>query len=146
MKDKFDPGYLRHAGTCQASALHLLALLALTVLAGCSTPKAGSALVHPSDFVRQRYSFIADGQTTREEVLLRLGIPSAKFEGERILTYQLVMDKSGGWYLHMPVRDKETGMRVWADNTCSLVFSFNAIGVLERHSLVLPNSFKEPNI
>jgi hypothetical protein len=47
-------------------------------------------------------AFLQVGETRREAVILRLGIPSASFENDRILTYRLGAAKEGGvksnWY------------------------------------------------
>jgi hypothetical protein len=71
--------------------------MSLIILAtGCATPK-----VQPADpqllFKSDLLSFLGDGVTTREEVVLKLGIPSAQIEGEKILMYQLKVDEDGKW-------------------------------------------------
>ncbi len=38
-------------------------------------------------------SYLEDGRTTKQQVLLRLGLPSAQFERERILTYRMKLSK-----------------------------------------------------
>ena len=72
-------------------------------------------------------SFIRDGATTREEVLLKLGTPSAEFEGQRILTYEIRIDKKGEAHLIPPLR-----YRLYHN----LVLVFGPDAVLEKHSLV----------
>ncbi|NWJ40933.1 MAG: hypothetical protein HXX12_08170 [Geothrix sp.] len=77
---------------------------------------------------------IQDGRTTRQEVLLRLGTPSAAFEGGRILTYDFVVDLSGEW--------RRVGTSVLSDwsyalpRTTTLVLVFGPEDRLVRHSLV----------
>src|SRR3972149_3560063 len=58
------------------------ALLGLLLLTGCATapPLKGRA---------DLLDFLTDGKTTREEVALKLGQPSGKFERENIVTYRL---------------------------------------------------------
>ena len=73
--------------------------------------------------------FIATGQTTRTDVLLRLGIPSASFENERILTYRIGGDSSKGFF----VRD---AAGTWYETSYSLVLVFDSNSVLENQSLV----------
>jgi len=60
----------------------ILAVLILTLtLVGCVTgPSKGRA---------DLLNFLADNQTTKEEVILNLGQPSGRFESEKILTYRL---------------------------------------------------------
>ena len=72
--------------------LQLLALfMPLVFLIGCATPPESKASVDLLDF-------LVDGQTSRTEVLLKLGEPSAKFETEKILTYQLAVKPKTGAY------------------------------------------------
>ena len=80
--------------------------------------------------------FIQDGITTREEVELELGTPSAKFEDEKILTYQLRVDQAGNWDLVYPQTSQPFGFRVWREGTYSLVLVFGGDGVLRKYSLV----------
>ena len=110
-------------------------LVLITILTSCATPHVQSSdaqLLFKSELL----GFIQDGITTREEVMLKLGIPSAQFEGEIILTYQLRVDKSGNWHLVAPQISKITGFREWREETCSLVLVFDDDGVLRKHSLV----------
>jgi hypothetical protein len=122
---------------CQHRGSHLfvLALAILVVATGCATPR-----VQPADpqllFKSELLAFIQDGVTTREEVFLKLGMPSAQFEGEKILTYQLRVDKDGTWHLTAPQVTATTGFRQWLPGTCSLVLVFGSNGVLRKHSLV----------
>ena len=111
--------------------------MSLIILAtGCATPK-----VQPADpqllFKSDLLSFLGDGVTTREEVVLKLGIPSAQIEGEKILMYQLKVDEDGKWRLVAPRWNLGTGLRAWSEGTCSLVLVFGENGVLQKHSLVM---------
>ena len=73
-------------------------------------------------------TFIEDGQTTREQVFLTLGEPSATYEDGRILTFRLARD-DGGYFLV----EKAPGFR---SVKYSLVLAFDDAGLLRRHSLV----------
>jgi hypothetical protein len=125
----------------EAKALNLIRGMALglvcTLLAtGCATPKVQPAdpqLVFKSDLL----GFLQDGVTTREEVVLALGIPSAQIEGEKILMYQLKADENGKWHLIAPRWNVNTNLRTWSEGTCSVVLVFGANGVLHKHSLVM---------
>jgi len=111
-------------------------VLACALLAtGCATLKVQPAdpqLVFKSDLL----GFLQDGVTTRDEVVLKLGIPSAQIEGEKILMYQLRADENGKWHLVAPRWNVNTGLRTWSEGTCSLVLVFGEKGVLQKHSLV----------
>lgn len=127
--------------TCPASSIIkvfrlCVIMLFVTTVLGCATPQIQTAdplLLLKSELL----AFIADGSTTREEVLLRLGIPSSQFEGEKILLYQLRSGQDGKWHLVAPEINAHTGLRQWREGTGSLVLIFNAAGVLRKHSLVL---------
>ena len=73
--------------------------------------------------------FMSIGQTTRTEVLLHLGKPSASFENEHILTYRIGGDSVDGYF----VRDAAGS---WYETNYSLVLVFDPGGVLETRSLV----------
>jgi len=111
-------------------------LILLGVLAGCATPKVQplpAEQVIRSDLL----SFIQDGVTTREEVLLKLGTPSAQFEGQRILTYQIRIDKDGVAHVFWPRRSElNPALTNWEQDIHSLVLVFGPNGMLEKHSLV----------
>jgi len=110
-------------------------LALIIVVASCATPHiqtTDTQLLFKSDLL----GFIRDGVTTREEVALKLGIPSAQFEGEKILMYQLRLDRKGKWHLVSPQINKYKGFREWREGTCSLVLVFGGDGVLQKHSLV----------
>ena len=81
--------------------------------------------------------FLADGKTTRQQVLTKLGQPSGKFEAERILTYQLAaIPKSGAYY----VVERRTHPSGWPNPAkYSLVLVFDDHGVLQKHSKVEVN-------
>lgn len=114
----------------------IIAAISLIILTtGCATPK-----VQPADpqllFKSDLLYFLQDEATTREEVVLKLGIPSAQIEGEKILMYQLRADKDGKWHLIAPRWNATTGLRAWSEGTMSLVLVFGENGVLRKHSLV----------
>lgn len=102
-----------------AASLVLMGLL----VPGCVTPNAFHA--DP-----QLLEFIADGQTAKETVVLKLGQPSATLESEKYLTYRLGYDKKRGYFL------MERAPVGWLGVKYNLVLVFDAQGVLARHSLV----------
>lgn len=81
-----------------------------------------------------RLSFLKDGQTTREDVLLRLGTPNAHFEGDRLLTYAFWKSSKGVWIRRG--RSPAPGS-AYTQPTDNLVLLFDARGILVRHSLVV---------
>ena len=102
----------------------LAATLIIAFVAGCATPAIPGAS-------RELLKFIEIGHTTREEVLLKLGQPSAAFEQEKILTYRVGEDLKQGYYLVSP-----KAVLPWQAVRYSLVLVFDANGVLQRQNLV----------
>lgn len=116
-----------------------IALLLATALAGlaCATPHLQMA--DPATLLEGPLAFLADGVTTRVDVILALGEPSARFEADRILTYALTADREGRWRIAAsPQSYPGAVFREWPSGTGSLVLVFDAGGVLERHSFVVP--------
>jgi hypothetical protein len=75
--------------------------------------------------VEERWlGFLHSGQTTREDVITRLGIPSASFENDRILTYRLSASEAG-------VSSRWFG-------SFHLVLVFDERGRLAEHTLLQP--------
>ena len=96
------------------------AALLVFVLAACSTPPVGH---------KDLLDFLSDGLTRREDVLLKLGEPSARFEESRIVTYRLGKDDGGYFPAGGPRSD-------WSAAPYSLVLVFDSNGILTRHSVV----------
>lgn len=97
--------------------------LGLALLLGCSTVPMGRG---------DLLDFLEDGVTTRDEVMLRLGDPTAVYEAERIVTYRLTQDQ-GGWVLLGRGRG-------WYGVVANLVVVFDERNVLERHAIVQVHS------
>jgi hypothetical protein len=101
---------------------------------GCA---ARSTPAQVADVERLQLAFVRDGVTTREEVLLRLGVPSAQFEGERILTYRLGLDAKGALGPMSPqVAAEDRRFAVWTRSAYNLVLVFDPGNVLRRHSFI----------
>ena len=109
--------------------IRVLTILLLTVaLVGCVTgPPRGRA---------DLLNFLADGKTTKEEVLVQLGQPSGKFEQEKILTYQLVYESGNNGYYVVERESSWNNEPVWLNTQYSLVLVFDGQNILRRHSLV----------
>ena len=77
------PEFLLERAAMQGPRM-LLSLFVLLLLVGCAaTQQVVNKEAHP------QLDFLNEGVTTKEDVLLKLGIPAAQFEGERILIYRL---------------------------------------------------------
>lgn len=112
-----------------------LLLLVLPIWGGCTTPTVKRLPEQRS--ASGLLASIQDGVTTRQELILRLGTPSTQFEGQRILTYQVRMDKGGEWQIFWPRRlSQHSWLGHWESGVYSLVLVFNSDGILVKHSLV----------
>lgn len=110
-----------------------LALALVLTLVGCATtlPLKGRG---------DLLTFLADGKTTRAEVLTTLGQPSGRFENDKILTYRLGFEPTNnGYYVVERETDPSTGWSQWTLAKYSLVLCFDDAGVLRKHSLVEVN-------
>ena len=118
-------------------SLPLAPLLGLVLLAGCTPPVLRQA--EPAELQVAWFAFLDDGRTTREEVLLRLGTPSAQLEGERVLTYAFSRNAAGAWGPAARSWGRAQQAPIHAERHIqSLVLVFAADGRLVRHSLVVP--------
>ena len=114
----------------------LLSLFALLLLVGCAgTQQVVNKEAHPN------LDFLKEGVTTKEDVLLKLGIPAAQFEGERILLYRLREREKEGLMVIPPelgYRDARLApMRSsWGMGDYSLVLVFDEKNTLRKQSLI----------
>ena len=90
----------------------------------------------PDDAKQKWLSFVENGKTTREELLLKLGTPSGRFQGDRILTYRLIAD--GEVLTPAPFEVMYTPHMVsgWRENAYNLVVVFDENGVAQKHSFI----------
>jgi hypothetical protein len=94
-------------------------VVACVIVSGCATAPVGR---------QDLLEFLKDGVSSRDDVRLKLGDPSAQYEDGRILTYRLSKDKGG--YILVARRDN------WLGVEYSLTLVFGVDGVLQRHSVV----------
>ena len=98
-------------------------------LSGCAAQQ-----MTPQQVLSGPLGFLKEGQTTREQVMLRLGSPHSDFETARIFTYRLGEDGK-------PVEEYRDMERAGAADVPTLVayhlvLVFTPNNVLERYSLV----------
>jgi hypothetical protein len=110
-----------------------LAIAFIAALGGCATPKIQVA--DAQLLLNSELAFLKDGETTREEIALKLGVPSAQLEGDRILMYQFRAGEDGKWTQVSPIFSGN--LRGWGSGTSSLVLVFDAGGILRKHSMVI---------
>lgn len=112
---------------------NFLLATACAFVAGCSPVGP----VHDPELEAATLPWIIDGVTTKEEALLTLGAPSARFQGETILTWRLGRNADGELKVFAPeVNARDPGVRIWDVAQFSLVLVFDDSGVLARHRLL----------
>ena len=110
---------------------------AALLAAGCSAPTPRvSATPDRSLFGASELSFIREGETTREQILLKLGNPASRFEGDRVLVYQVGFESDGRVHLYAPRLLTFSHLQDWQPGSYSLVLAFRDDGVLRAYSLV----------
>ncbi len=103
------------------------ALVLVLLITGCASVPHGNP---------DLLTFLQSGATPKQEVLLKLGQPSGKFDEGKVLTYRLAQDK-GGYYVSG--RSSRSTSHGWPlDSHCgySLVLVFDDQNVLRTHSVV----------
>ena len=111
--------------------LILIAIIGLTE--GCSTP-----VIYQADLrliAKSNLSFLQTRVTTRDTVLLKMGLPSARFENDRILIYQVLPKKDGGFRILAPSNMPYNELRQRRRGTHSLVLVFSD-DILDKMGLV----------
>jgi hypothetical protein len=109
----------------------MLALSCLVMLEGGCAPHE----MNVTELGHGPLAFLADGVTTREQVLLKLGHPSAQFEGQRILTYRV--RQSGPNDVQVSEHRHELDpLNSHALASHSVVLVFDTRNVLVRHAIV----------
>ena len=116
-----------------SSAARVVLGLASILLVGCAsqTPPAKVA-----DIERQYLSFVHDGVTSREQALLQLGLPSAQFEGERIMTWRLGYDGETLFPIAAERAPDDPRYTMWRVPAYNLVLVFDARNLVQRHSFI----------
>ena len=112
----------------------LWSLAAGLCVAGCATPDVQP--ISPADETAV-VSGVFDGVTTKEDVLFRFGVPSSRFEHDRILGYTLSEPEP-------PVLGEPAGLgaarrsrfRRARSGEYDLILVFDANRVLARHALI----------
>ena len=115
----------------------LLALSVLLLATACAhQPELPENPENPPQTQPSLALFIEDGKTTRQQVLLKLGTPSAEFENQRILTYRLNCQLPSS--IHPVPRVSVIGeeFNSWNWATHDLVLVFDDRNVVVTHALI----------
>jgi hypothetical protein len=113
----------------------LLGAALLSALAACA--RNTKPVVDPA-IAAERLPFLVDGRTSREDVLLRLGIPSAEYEDGRIFAYVLRADDQDELVVVARELDSaDSRFSAWRRGEYSLVLVFDERHLLKQRSLVV---------
>ena len=115
-----------------------IGLLTILLLSGCAETRlqtVDNATVH------QQLALLEDGKTTKEDMLLKFGIPSAQFEGEKILTYRLLYNRKENRFevVSLEVDRRDPRFREWVQTEYNLVLVFDEKHILQKHSMLRIN-------
>jgi hypothetical protein len=94
----------------------LLLCLQMFIAVGCAT--------HKLQGDRDLLSFIEDGHTTKEQVELKLGEPTAQCSSGKIIIYRLQGNTQSGYQI----------VRFY--HCCSLILVFDEQDILKKHSFI----------
>ena len=107
----------------------LILIVSLASLCGCANNQPKQS---PEEWQRNALSFLKPG-STREQVLMKLGEPTGRYENDRIFTYRIARKIPDE--IQVIPRNTDIGAPSYAgvDYTLVLVFSGNS---LQMHNLV----------
>lgn len=114
----------------------ILFVITALLTVGCATPRIRP--ISKNDF-SDSLQFLINGETTREEVLLKLGEPTGRFESDRILTYMLSIDTNKKLkILPRQLALSNIDPRLYELNrlVCSLVLVFEKSNILKKTELI----------
>jgi hypothetical protein len=115
-----------------------IGLLILLLVSGCAETK-----LHTVDdsMLQQQLAPLEDGKTTKQEILLKFGIPSAQFEGERIFTYRLRFNQEENRFevAAREVDRRDPRFAQWGWTEYNLVLVFDEKHILQKHSMLRIN-------
>jgi len=116
----------------------VIGLLLILLLSGCAETKLQTV---DDSILQQQLALLADGKTTKEDILIKFGIPSSQFEGERILTYRLRFNQKENRFevVSVEVDRRDPRFREWLQTEYNLVLVFDEKHILQRHSMLRIN-------
>ena len=117
----------------------VIGLLLILLLSGCAETKLQTV---DDSILQQQLALLEDGKTTKEDILIKFGIPSSQFEGERILTYRLRFNQKENRFevVSVEVDRRDPRFREWLQTEYNLVLVFDEKHILQRHSMLRINS------
>ena len=115
-----------------------MGFLILLLLSGCAETKLQTL---DDSVLQQQLALLEDGKTTKQDILLKFGIPSCQFEGERILTYRLRFNQKQNRFdvISREVDRLDPRFAEWMQTEYNLVLVFDDKHILQKHSMLRVN-------
>jgi hypothetical protein len=115
-----------------------IGFLIILLLSGCAETRLQTV---DDATLQQQLALLEDGKTTKEDILLKFGIPSAHFEGERILTYRLRYNQKESRFevISVEVDRRDPRFAEWMQTEYNLVLVFDEKHILQKHSMLRIN-------
>jgi len=115
-----------------------MGFLILLLLSGCAETKLQTL---DDSVLQQQLALLEDGKTTKQDILLKFGIPSCQFEGERILTYRLRFNQKENRFdvISREVDRLDPRFAEWMQTEYNLVLVFDDKHILQKHSMLRVN-------
>ena len=115
-----------------------MGFLILLLLSGCAETKLQTL---DDSVLQQQLALLEDGKTTKQDILLKFGIPSCQFEGERILTYRLRFNQKENRFevISREVDRRDPRFAEWMQTEYNLVLVFDDKHILQKHSMLRIN-------
>ena len=115
-----------------------MGFLILLLLSGCAETKLQTL---DDSVLQQQLALLEDGKTTKQDILLKFGIPSCQFEGEKILTYRLRFNQKENRFevISREVDRLDPRFAEWMQTEYNLVLVFDDKHILQKHSLLRVN-------
>ena len=115
-----------------------IGFLIILLLSGCAETRLQTV---DDATLQQQLALLEDGKTTKEDILLKFGIPSSQFEGERILTYRLRFNQKENRFevVSREVDRRDLRFTDWIQTEYNLVLVFDERHILQKHSMLRIN-------
>ena len=115
-----------------------IGFLILLLLSGCAETRLQTV---DDSILQQQLALLEDGKTTKQDILLKFGIPSSQFEGEKILTYRLRFNQKENRFevVSREVDRRDPRFTEWMQTEYNLVLVFDEKHILQKHSMLRIN-------
>src|SRR5512136_3216809 len=115
-----------------------IGFLIILLLSGCAETRLQTV---DDAILQQQLSSLEDRKTSKQDILLKFGIPSAQFEGEKIFTYRLRFNQNDNRFevVSREMDRRDPRFAEWIQTEYSLVLVFDEKHILQKHSMLRIN-------